>query len=147
MIPWTVACQAPPSTGFSRQEHWRGLPCPPPGDLPNPGIEPRSPALQVDSLPSEPPGKPSSSENPKFRLPATSCEHLLHLLPTLLCQETHTRSGGRGQRCHCLLSRHTHTKAGSGVCADTNVTGNQEMSKMWASNQKRVRVLSRFSHA
>ena len=40
--------------GFSRQEYWSGLPCPPPGDLPNPGIEPRSPALQVDSLLSEP---------------------------------------------------------------------------------------------
>ena len=44
--------------GFSRQEHWSGLPCPPPGDLPNPGIKPRSPTLQTDSLPSEPPGKP-----------------------------------------------------------------------------------------
>ena len=44
--------------GFSRQEYWSGLPCPPPGDLPNPGIEPRSPTLQVDSLPSEPPWKP-----------------------------------------------------------------------------------------
>ena len=47
---WTVACQAPLSTGFSRQEHWSVLPCSPPGDLPNPGIEPRSPALQADSL-------------------------------------------------------------------------------------------------
>ena len=44
--------------GFSRQEDWSGLPCPPPGDLPNPGIEPRSPTLKADSLPSEPPGKP-----------------------------------------------------------------------------------------
>ena len=43
--------------GFSRQEYWSGLPFPSPGDLPNPGIEPRSPKLQVDSLPSEPPGK------------------------------------------------------------------------------------------
>ena len=40
---WTVACQAPLSTGFSRQEYWNGLPCPPPGHLPNPGIEPMSP--------------------------------------------------------------------------------------------------------
>ena len=55
--PWTVACQAPPSMGFSRQEYWRGLPFPSPGDLPNPGIEPGSPALQADSLASEPPGK------------------------------------------------------------------------------------------
>ena len=47
------------SMGFSRQEYWSGLPLPPPGDLPGPGIEPRSPALQADTLPSEPPGEPS----------------------------------------------------------------------------------------
>ena len=58
VTPWTVAHQAPLSLGFSRQEYWSGLPRPPPGDLPSPGIEPRSPALQADSLPSEPPGKP-----------------------------------------------------------------------------------------
>ena len=48
--------------GFSRQEYWSGLPCPPPGDRPNPEIEPRSPALQVDYLPSttETPGKPKN---------------------------------------------------------------------------------------
>ena len=55
---WTVAYQAPPSMGFSRQEYWSGLPFPFPGDLPDPGIEPRSPALQAYSLPSEPPGSP-----------------------------------------------------------------------------------------
>ena len=54
---WTVAYQAPPSMGFSRQEYWSGLPFPFPGDLPDPGIEPRSPALQADALPSETPGK------------------------------------------------------------------------------------------
>ena len=43
--PWTVACQAPPSMGFSRQEYWSGLPFPSPGDLPDPGIEPGSPTL------------------------------------------------------------------------------------------------------
>ena len=58
MTLWTVARQVPLSMGSSRQECWSGLPCPPPGDLPNPGIEPRSSALQVDSLPSEPPRKP-----------------------------------------------------------------------------------------
>ena len=47
--------------GFSRQEHWSGLPCPPPGDLPNPGIKPRSPALQADSLLFDPPGKPKNT--------------------------------------------------------------------------------------
>ena len=56
-IPWTVAYQAPPSMEFSRQGYWSGLPFPSPGDLPDPGIEPRSPALQADALPSEPPGK------------------------------------------------------------------------------------------
>ena len=55
--PWTVAYQAPPSMGFSRQEYWSGLPFPSPGDLPNPGIKPGSPALQADALPSDPPGK------------------------------------------------------------------------------------------
>ena len=58
MIPRTVAHQAPPSMKFSRQEYWSGLPFPFPGDLPDPGIEPQSPALQADALPSEPPGKP-----------------------------------------------------------------------------------------
>ena len=53
---WTVVYQVPPSMGFSRQEYWRGLPFLSP-DLPNPGIEPRSPALYADALPSEPPGK------------------------------------------------------------------------------------------
>ena len=55
---WTVAHQAPPSMGFSRQEYWSGLPFPSPGDLPHPGIEPRSPTLQADVLTSAPPGKP-----------------------------------------------------------------------------------------
>ena len=58
MTPWTVARQAPLTMEFSRQEYWSGLLCPLPGDLPDPGIDPWSPALQVDPLPSEPPGKP-----------------------------------------------------------------------------------------
>ena len=51
--PWTLACQAPLSMGFHRQEYWSGLPFPSPGDLLNPGIKPRPPDLQKDSLPSE----------------------------------------------------------------------------------------------
>ena len=61
---WTVACQAPLSMRFFRQEYWTGSPCPPPRDLHDPGIESASlmfPALQVDSLPLTPPGKPSLS--------------------------------------------------------------------------------------
>ena len=50
VIPWTVALQAPLSMGFSRQEYWSGLPFPSPGELPNPGIKPVSPALQADAF-------------------------------------------------------------------------------------------------
>ena len=60
--PLTVAHRAPLSMGFSRQEHWSGLPFPSPGDLPDPGIELASPALQADALPSEPPGRGRNSE-------------------------------------------------------------------------------------
>ena len=56
--PWALIIQAPLSTGFSRPEYWGAQPFPSPGDLPKPGIEPRSPTLQVDSLPAEPQGKP-----------------------------------------------------------------------------------------
>ena len=58
--PWSVAYHAPPSMGFSRQECWSGLPFLSPGDLPDPGIKPGSPSLQVDALSSEPPGKPTT---------------------------------------------------------------------------------------
>ena len=57
---WTLACQAPLSMGFSRQEYWSGLPCPPLGDLSNSWIEPRSPTLFMDYLPAEPQGKPKN---------------------------------------------------------------------------------------
>ena len=56
--PWTLAHQVPLSGEFSSQEYWSGLPFPSPEDLPNPGIEPGSPALQADALSSEPPGNP-----------------------------------------------------------------------------------------
>ena len=65
---WTVAHQAPRSIRFSRQEYWSGLPFPSPGDLPDPGIKPRSPALQADSLPSEPPGKLWIEQRITFKL-------------------------------------------------------------------------------
>ena len=59
VIQWTVAYRAPLSMAFSRQEYWSGVPFPSPGDPPNPGIEPRSPALRADALLSDPPRKPS----------------------------------------------------------------------------------------
>ena len=57
-IPWTITQRVALSMGFSRQEYWSGLPFPSPEARPNPGIKPESPALQVDSLPSEPQGEP-----------------------------------------------------------------------------------------
>ena len=61
--PWTVARQAPLSMGILQARTLEWLPCPPPGDLPDPGIEPPSLALQMDYLPSEPPGKPRDNAN------------------------------------------------------------------------------------
>ena len=64
MTPWTVACQAPPSIEFSRQEYWSGFPCPSPGDLPDPGIEsasPEMPGLKVNSFPLSHQGSPLDS--------------------------------------------------------------------------------------
>ena len=69
VTPRTVACQAPPSMGFSRQEYWSGLPFPSPVDLPDTGIELKSPVLQADSLPSEPPGALLSLKEMEKRSP------------------------------------------------------------------------------
>ena len=66
MTPWTIAHQAPQSLGFSRQEYCSGLPFPTPEDLPNPGIEPRSPTLHADSSPAELQGKPALMTNSSF---------------------------------------------------------------------------------
>ena len=83
--PWTVAHQAPLSMRFSRQEYWSGLPFPSPGDLPNPGMEPRSPALQADSSLSELQGRSSSFlwyftnvsvRNRKSRVPGAATLHI-----------------------------------------------------------------------
>ena len=67
VTPWTVAYQAPPSMKFSGQEYWSGWPFPSPGDLPDWGIEPGSPALQANSLPSKPPGKPTVNLHSKAK--------------------------------------------------------------------------------
>ena len=73
VAPWTVARQAPLSMGFSRPEYWSGLPFPSPGDLRDPGLEPMSPGLKVDSLPSEPPDKLSSIHYTCCFFPWTIC--------------------------------------------------------------------------
>ena len=90
MTPWTVACQSPLSMGFSRQEYWSGSPYPPPGDLPNPGIEPVSlmSPLQADSLLLNHQGSPQHSPNISQSLgnliSRTPCRH----------PETRWRRGG-----------------------------------------------------
>ena len=81
VIPWTVAYKAPLSMEFSRQEYWSGLPFPSPGDLLDPGIEPKSPTLQADSLPSEPAGKPhelhiQSIILKQYDTPQSSCSYM-----------------------------------------------------------------------
>ena len=73
VAPWTVAYQAPLSMGFSRQEYWSGVPISSPGDLPDPGIEPRSPALQADALLSEPQGKSSCQDGPYQKVKDNKC--------------------------------------------------------------------------
>ena len=81
---WIVAHQAPLSIEFSRQEYWSGLPVPSSGDLPDPGIEARSPALQVDSLPSEPPGKSQALSKKNVAWWMYWCLHLHHMPPLRL---------------------------------------------------------------
>ena len=68
VTPLSVALHAPLSMGFSRQEYWNGLPFPSPGGLPDPEMEPKSPAFQEDSLPSEPPRKPKIHNSPPLFL-------------------------------------------------------------------------------
>ena len=70
--PWTVAYQASPSMGFSRQGYWSGLLFPSPGDLPHPRIEPEFPVLQADALPSEPPRKPHSCDPTACQAPLST---------------------------------------------------------------------------
>ena len=85
VTPWTIAYQASPSMGFSRQEYWSGLPFPSPGDFPNPVIEPRSPALWADALPSEPPGKLTCSFYMSHVALQFSQHHLLKRLSLPRC--------------------------------------------------------------
>ena len=100
-----VACQASLHTGFSRQEHWSGLPFPSPGNLPNPGIELRSPALQADSSPSEPPRKPPYKDELPFK-----SRKMIRLLPShdqpgnLCCRVNQCRKGSLDAKTRPLSS-------------------------------------------
>ena len=84
-IPWSVAYQAPPSMQFSRQEYSSGLPFPSPGDLPDPGIEPRSPVLQAVTLTSELPGKPWYSMPKVPRLSRHTIQILIQAVCFMTC--------------------------------------------------------------
>ena len=105
MTRWTAAYQAPLSMEFSKQEYWSGLPCPSPGDLPNPGIKPRSSALQVDSLPSEPPGKVA--------------DYLSIYLPTHTHTHTHTCTCAHTHILLVLLSLSISFSRGFSLCLDS----------------------------
>ena len=76
--------------GFFRQEYCSGLPFPPLGDLPDPGIEPRSPTLQADSLPSEPPGNPKKNDLPSLSSNSGPSDYETDILPTALRGQTQT---------------------------------------------------------
>ena len=112
--PWTVAYQAPPSMGFSTQECWSGLPFPSLGDFPDPGIEPGSPTLQADALPSEPPDCVDHNKLWKILKEMGIPDHLTCLLRSLYVgQEATVRTGhettdwfqiGKGVRQGCILS-------------------------------------------
>ena len=105
MTPWTAAHQAPQSMGFSRQEYWSGLPFLSPGDLPDPGIKPRSPTLVADALTSEPPGKPfivSQFIVLEAKIPRSNCWQICFLLrPFLACEwpPSHCSSCGLSSLC------------------------------------------------
>ena len=104
--PWTVALQAPLSMEFSRQECWNALPFPSPGDLSRPGSEPGSPALQVDSLPSEPPGAPIHSVLRDSATPWTGRSGLSLFSAALAVV---LRSGHKGAERGCSCEKSTVT--------------------------------------
>ena len=87
----TIAYQAPLSMGFSRQEYWNKLPCPPPGDLPNTGIKPRSSSLQVDSLPSEPPRKPRTITPNRWKISSLQRRWQFENLQKVIRKQSETR--------------------------------------------------------
>ena len=103
VTPWTAASQAPPFMGFSRQEYWSGVPFPSLGDLPDSGIESRSPSLQAAALPSKQPGKPLSKVN-------VLINETLENSSILFCEDTvkeshlwtRKRALTKNQMCQCV---------------------------------------------
>ena len=145
--PASLPC--PP--GFSRPEYWSGLPCPSPGDFPNPGIEPRAPALQVDSLPSEPPGKPRSSgsaENmaslssvqlfSRVRLFATPWITAHQASLSISKLEIHPNSSQSSWWCHLVIS--SSVVPFSSCLQSFPTSGSFQMSQLFASGGQSVGV-------
>ena len=96
--PWTVAHQAPLSMGFSRQEYWSGLPFPSPGDLPDPGIELRSPTLQADAVTSAPPGKPLNTRIQSQKTSYRDSELQIQVLTSKISREERKPGWKKGRR-------------------------------------------------
>ena len=99
MTPWTLAYQAVTSMGFSRQEYWSGLPFPSPGSLPDPEIEPVSPALQTDPLPSEPQGSPEKCM--ALLILSTSVNSQVSKISLCLLQEPQSWPSAEDDVCKC----------------------------------------------
>ena len=111
--PWTIACQAPLAMGFSRQEYWIELPFPSPGDLPDSGIEPRSPALQADSLPTELPGDWNLSSSGQSCRLCMSCDW-----PLIKTLNTRAWASSLG----CLYFSHVLSRINSGRIKHVHAT-------------------------
>ena len=134
--PWTVAYQAPPSMGFSRQECRGGLPFPSPGGLPDPGIKPRSPTFQADALPSEPPGKPPfNALNHYQNQPRLSNECILNKQSLNLYSYPHPQWWSKCSRVYSLggsrevtdYSRESHTE----TLAEWELLNNCTLLRCW----------------
>ena len=118
VIPGSVVCQALLSMGFSRQEYWSGLLFPSPGDLPNPGIEPGSPALQTDALPSEPPAN-EMRWNQKRRQQASQLS-LPYVCSTVWIAQGYSRSYTEKRRGRTETEVAQEEKGGNQKCAPAN---------------------------
>ena len=101
---WTVAYQTPLSMRFSRREYWIGLPFPSPRDLADPGIEPGSPALQVDALTSEPPGKLRKEDTLTNGDFLYKCKYFLKMIPWLPLQNFPKIISGKGKNWESVIS-------------------------------------------
>ena len=133
VTPWTVAYQEPPSMGFSRQEYWSGLPFPSPGALPDPGIQPRSPAFQADALTSESPGK--QVHNIKLWFSPVSWSHVRLIL-------TPVRGPRRAKKCSsCPKASH---KPDQMSCHPERpcMSSHQDFPWVWLSHLPQSHILS-----